>query len=808
MNGLVQECRTAFRTVLREPSVSILIVVMLALGIGANAAMFGMIDRLLIRPFPFADIDRLVMVSETSPTRAFGRESVSPANLLDWKAQTDVVERLSGFAWWDVNLVGRDEPERVQGFFVSADFFPALGVAPMLGRSFTGEAEVYGRHRQVVLGHGLWMRRFGGDPGVVGDRILLDAEPFEIVGVAPAGFDFPMGSELWAPLAFEAPVETLRGSRNLSVIGRLAPGRTLEDANAEMRVVAARLAEAYPDTNRQRGAEVRSLLIGMRDAGAPSILALCQAGAGLLLLIACANVANLLIARSTTRQRELAVRVAIGASRGRLVRHLLVEALLLAMAAVPVSLVVASASLHVLRTSMPARIVRFVPGWQEMGLDSRLVTFSVAVAVGATFIFGLLSAIQALRPQLSETLKEGGRSATAGRARQRLRRGLVVAQIALVLPLLVASALAVSGTARFLNGPQGYDPDNLLVARLVLPDARYPDAESHRRFTAALLDRIREYPEVASAAAANVLPSSGSNWSTWIEIEGRPPVDPITRPTVDYRSVSPSYFDAMQIPILRGRALGSADREDTMAVVVVSQSLADRYWPGEDPIGRRLQSSRSGDQWLTVVGIAGDVIHEWFGRRHHPTMYRPQAQAPTSTVALAVRTNRNPAELVTSLRGAVSAVDPGQPVFDLMTMRTQLSERTVGLQYVSTIMAVLGGMALLLATVGVYGLMSWFVAERRHEIGVRMALGARPRDVRRLTVGHALRMTSLGVVVGLALAVALERLMESALFGVVSVEAWMFGAFAVVLIATGLMAGYLPARRAALLDPIAALRGD
>ncbi|HEX5761219.1 MAG TPA: ABC transporter permease [Thermoanaerobaculia bacterium] len=802
MRTLAHETVVAARSLLKRPGLTLLVVVTLALGLGANAAIFGVIDALVLRPFPAAETERLAVLAETSPGAAFRQFTVAPANFLDWKRQSDVFEHLSAIDWWDVNLVGRDEPERVQGFFVSADFFATMGVEPALGRGFAPEEETFGRHHRVVLSQELWRRRFDADPAVLGRPVLVDGTAHEVVGVAPAGFSFPSGSEIWAPLAFDPAEPVSRTIRNLTVVGRLAPGRTLEDAQAQMTVVADRLAREHPRENRDRGVRVYTLAQGMMDVGLGPMLSLWQAAAGFVLLIACANIANLLLARGAERQREVALRLALGAGRWRVVRGLLVESALLGAAAIPAALLVASISLDLVRVNLPARLIRFVAGWQDMDVDGRVLAFTALLALVTAVGSGLLPALQASRPRLAETLKEGGRTTTGRRGR--LRQALVVAEMALALPLLVAAGLAVGGISRFLNGPQGYEPDNLLVMRMVLSDPRYEEEAPRRRLVERALARLQALPGVEQAAAVNVIPGTGQNSSPRFEIEGQPAADPVDAPTVDSRLVTPQYFATLRIPILEGRGFTAADREDSLPVALVSRAMAQRYFP-DGALGRRLRIGDA-EAWATVVGVTGDHIHDWFGRRNHPTVFRPFAQSPTSYLALAVRTAGDPASLTAGARAAMRSVDPAQPVFDLMTMRALLEERTVGLQYIAAIMGVFAGLALLLATVGVYAVMAYVVTQRTHEIGVRMALGATRGDVERLAVWQAGRLTAVGVLVGLALSVALSRLMEAGMLGVVSSDPRLLAALAAVLVAASLAAGWVPARRAAALDPLDALR--
>jgi putative ABC transport system permease protein len=804
---IVFEARHAFRAIAKRPSICAVVIVTLALALGVNAAMFSLIDALVLRPFTMRDPDRITLLSHTRPDDLDRRESVSPADFLDWTKQTDVFERLAAFQWWDANLVGRDEPENVQGFYVSADFFPALGVEPSMGRGFLREEEQRGHERRVILGHGLWQRRFAGDRAIVGSGVEIDGATYEVVGIAPEGFDFPMGAQLWAPLSFDAEAASNRRLQYLTVIGRLARQRTLEDAKAQMAVVGERLEREHPDTNRGREARVYTLAEGMRDIGLGPILSMWQAAACFVLLIACANVASLLLARGAERKREMAVRLAMGASRARVVRELLIESAILAVAAVPAALLVAWASLRTMTTYMPARIARFVAGWHQVDLDGRLVAFTVLLALATAVIFGLVPAFHASRPRLAESLKEGGRSATAGAQRSRLRKVLVVGEIALALPLLVASALSVGTVHRFLYGPQGYEPDHLLTLRLVLVPGRYADPPAYGRFATAAVDRLRAIPGVQGAAVINVMPSGGNNNGRAIEIDGRPNRDPANPPVVDYRVATPDVFSVLQVPILRGRGFTSADREDTLRVAVVTQSLAQRYFPDTDAIGRRVRVGTNGP-WVTVVGISGDVIHDWFARRNYPTLYQPFLQAPSRSMAVLLRTEQDPVAAAADARAAMRALDPAQAVFDVRPMRDTLEERTLGLQYVGAIMMVFGGIALVLAVVGVYGVMAHMVTQRTHEIGVRMALGATRRHVLGLTVRQTATLTTIGVGTGVALSFALGRLIEAGLLGVMSSDARIVAGLAVLLLIAALAAGYFPARRAASIDPMIALRTE
>ena len=806
MRTLGLDVKYALRSNLQRPWLAALIVLTLALGLGANAAVLAMVDALIVRPFPFPEVDRILLLSDSSRDSEYRREQVSPANFLDWKREGDRIQRMSAFSWWDVNLVGRDEPERVQGFRVSADFFPALGVQPALGRGFLADEETTGRHRRAVIGDGLWHRRFGGDPAIVGRTITLDAEAYEVVGVAPQGFDFPMGAEVWAPLEFDANAARQRTNRSLTVIGRLAPDASLEEARAQMTVIAERLQQQYPDTNRERGVRVYTFSDGMLDPALTPILALWQSAALFVLIIGCTNVVNLLLARGAERQRDIAVRLAMGADRRRVVRELLIESAVLALAAIPPTLLFAWIGLDALKGSMPASIARFVPGWMSMQVDLRILAITTLIALGAAVLFGIVPALQCTRPRLADTLKEGARGASAGRGRQRIRRALVVAEITLALPLLVASAMGAIGAHRFLYGPQGYDPDRVLAMEMVLPRAAYEGDDARREFVERVLDHAAAIPGAERAAVMNIVPARGNNNSHPLEIEGRPNADPAFPPSVDFRSATPEIFAVLDIPVHRGRAFTTVDGKNAQPVVVISQSLAERYWPSEDPLGRRLKLGTG--PWLTVVGICGDVVHDWFNRRNYPTAYVPFTQSPTRIFGLMVRTGGEPAALSSAARAAVRAVDANQPVYDLMTLRAALGERTLGLQYIAAVMGVLGTLALMLAAGGVYGVMAYMVAQRSHEIGVRIALGATRADVMKLTVSHTVRLAAAGVALGIALSLLLGRVIEWGLLGTATVDARIVAALGAVLSLSALAAGYIPARRAASIDPICTLRGE
>jgi putative ABC transport system permease protein len=810
MRLVLSDARHALRALAKRPGTSLLLVATLAVGIAANAVIFSSLDALLLRPLGFPNLPRLVRLFETSPTTpAYDRSNVAPGNFHDWREQgRDVLADLVALEFWDANLIGSEVPERVPGQRVSPRFFSALGVALPAGRGFLDEEGRAGEDRRLVLGHGLWQRSFGGDAGIVGRSVTVDGEPHVVVGIAPPGFAFPYGAEIWAPLVLPAPGAARRDQHYLSAVGRLASGRTVGDAAQALALVGRRLQEDHADTNASRGVAVLPLQESYEDIALRPLLALWQAAAGLVLLIACVNVANLLLARGAERRRELALRLAVGARRGQLLRQLLTEGLVLALLAVAASLPLSAWAAREMRRGMPAEIARFVPGWDAIGLDARSLAFSVAVGLAATLLFSLAPALRASRPGLTDALKEGGRGA-AGAGRQRGRSALVVAQVAGALALVVAAGLALRGASTFVQGPQGYDPEHLLTLQVTLPEARYRDAAAQRGFARRAEERLVAIPGVTRVGLANVLPGRGYNSSRTLRVEGAPPVERGREaPEADYRSVSPGYFEALDLPILAGRGLLPTDDETSRPVAVVSRSLAERHWPGRDPLGRRF---RAGDdqRWMTVVGVSGDVIHHWFSRRNHPTFYRPHAQDPRADLAIALRVaGGDPEALGPAARRAVAAVDPYQPVYDVRSMRRAIALSTIGLQYVAAIMAVFGGLALVLAVSGVYGVMSYRVSLRTQEIGVRVALGASSGAVLGLTMAQAARLTALGLVAGSAAGLALAHLLSSALMGTIAFDGTTFAVAVAALAASALLAAYLPARRALAVDPVSALRAE
>jgi putative ABC transport system permease protein len=804
MEQLWRDLRLAGRTFVKQPGFALTAIVTLAAGLAANAAIFALVDAIILRPLAFRDLDRLVQVFSSAPRKGIfsDRNNVAAATLVEWQREVTSVDALAGYGWWDATVSANQEPERVQAFRVSPSFFGVLGIEPR-GRAFLRDEATPGRDRVVVISHSLWQRKYAGTPRLIGDTIRIDGEPYTVVGIAPPRFDYPMGADLWAPLAF-TPTQLENRWRIYRVIGRLREGRTVADLQAELATLARREAEAFPDTSRGWTVNAMPLAKAVVDVANGPFLALWQVSALLLLLMACVNVASLLLVRGASRHQELALRLALGAGRGRIVRQLLVESVALSLAGALAAIPLTSVTLSICRRAMPARIARFIPGWEHLGVDLRLIAVMAACASVAAIVFGLLPALRASRVTLTESLKEGGRTPQGGR--QRLRSGMVLAEIALALTLLVAAGLSVRGSIDMLTRSDGYDADEAMTMQLTLPEAKYGTPLARRQFFDALVERVRARPGVDEAALVNIIPSTGNNSVREVEIDGRPVSGPEEKRTPDYRVMTPNYFETMRIRLIAGRAFDARDRDGGQPVAIVSRTMAERYWPGADPIGRRLRAGKNGP-WLTVVGIVDDVRHQWLGNRMDPTFYVPLAQEGPGDMALVLRSAGDATALVRAGRAAVQSLDADQAVYDVMTMRQVRADRTLGLRFAAGFMAGFGIVGLVLAAVGVYGVMACAVSERTHEIGVRMALGASRRAVIASTVGRGLIVTGAGIVIGLAGAFALGRVMESMLFGSVRLDVMSFVVFPAILVLAAIIATIVPARRALRVDPIVALRG-
>jgi putative ABC transport system permease protein len=801
----VSDARYALRALRARPSLSVAIVATLALALAANATIFNLADALYLRPFRFAGVDRLVVVA-SAPERdpLADRSSVAPADYRDWVRESTTLTDFAAADFWDPNLSDVDQPEQLAGFRVTPGFFRAIRTEPLIGRTFADEEATPGRDRRVVLSHALWVRRFGADSTLVGRTVRLNGEPHEVVGILRPGPAVPYGAELWAPLAptDEEWLERRRGF--LLVIARLADGQTLGSARAEIGAIVARQRQRFPDTHATREVSVVSFTRALSDGGSGPFLAIWQAASILLLLIACANIANLLMARGTERQHEFAVRLALGARRWRLALQVMVEGAWLAVFSIAIALPLAAAGVAGLRRGLPPSVIRWVAGYEFMKLDLAVLLITAALGAAATMLFSLLPALQASRAAVSDTLRQSGRTATVSRGRRWLGTALAAGQVALTLALVVASALILGAVDNAVNGALGFEKRGVMTARLNLPDTPYAEQERRRQFVTTVLDRLRGMPAIDALGVVSFLPYAGGSASRPIYPEGVE-LAPAEVRQADFQRVTPGYFETMKIPLLEGRGLTEADRSEGRQVTVVSRSFADRYWPGDSPLGRRFRMATDGP-WFEVVGVSGDILHGWFMNQRRPTFYRPVAQDAGLSLAFVVRASGNPLDLAGELRRAIMAADPDQPILELRSMEQVVADSVGGINYLAKALAAMGGLALVLALMGVYSLVAYVAARRTQEFGVRMALGATRWQVIRLNVHQALVITGLGLAMGTGFALVLGRVMASALFGLVSLELLPLAVMTVVLGLTALAAGFLPARRAANLDPTEALR--
>lgn len=807
MNPLVRDLWYALRQLRKNPGFTIVAAITLALGIGANTAIFSTVNAMLLRPFPFPHLDRIVAVWEAVPKQNDEHMSAAPANFRDWSEQSTDFAQLAAVQGWDANLTGGGIAQHVEGFRVTSDFFSLVGMPMHLGRSISSADFQPGAAPAVVVRYGFWQQHLGSDSAIVGKDLLLNGERFVVAGITSPDFDFPSGAQIWTPLNLNDAQKADREDHSLTVFGRLANGVSIVQAQANLQAIAARLAHAYPNTNAGHEVRVRNLIEDLASGSRQFVLVLMGAAA-FVLLLCCANVANLQLARGFARQKEIALRTALGATRWHIGRQLMVESVLLALLGSGAALLLARWGVALMRRNLPPFIVEHVAGLKHLGVDFRVWLFTLAVAIATGVVTGLAPACQLSGANVNDALKKGGRGSNLSSTRHRLGTLLVISEVALSLVLLVGAGTMVKGFQTLAGSDMGFDQNHVLTFRVALPETQYGAKDRVREYYDRALRNIESLPGVESAACVTSLPS-GWNWN-WVEYaaQGKPPAIPGEIPSAISQVVTPAFFSALRVPLRRGRLLSEQDGRDAPAVAVVSEEMAHRNWPGEDALGKhiRMGNRASGGPLREIVGIVGDVKPNPFDHDPAPTVYVPLAQQPELISAFVVRTRGDSLALVTSLDAQMRNVDPDQPAYDVRTLNQVVSDNLSGVEQSAQMMLVFGFSALALAAAGIFAVMAYSVTQRTHEIGVRIALGARPVNVLVLVVGFAMKMATVGLAIGLAMSALLTRALSSALFGVFRADPMSFAVLTLLLAAVAAMAAYIPARWATKVDPMVALR--
>ena len=802
----------ALRTLAKNPAWTAAAVACLAIGIGATTTVYTSMRAIAIEPVPTPNSDRLVMMSEVKPRDPDDADfdQIAPANLVDWMQQTRTLEHIAAFAWWDVNITGINEPERVTGFRVTPGFFRTLGERPVLGRAFTDDEGREGNTDRVLLSHPLWIRRFGGDSAVIGRAVQLNGVKHTIVGVMGKDFIFPPGAELWKAFALEGAIAADRDGRSLSAIGRVRPTATLAEARAEARAIARRLELQYPDMNGKWGMRVEPAQVFYGRHPKPYMVVM-LASVVLVLLIGCANVANLLLVRATTRGRELAVRVALGARRSDLVRQMLAESVVIALFGGALGTLLALWGVKLMRDSLPADLVRFNPGWTRITINGHALLFTVAVSIATAVVVGLVPALIASRADPQQALKESGRTSSGAGGRLRLRSVLIVGEVALALMLLFGTGLMVRSFIGLVETGQGYAIEKALTMQLTLPNARYKSDDERARFYSSLLDRVRELPGVRAAGLINELPPSWNDVSNRFILEGEPKPergDPAHQERMHL--VWDGYFAAMDIPVRRGRDFDRHDDTAHPSVAIVSEAFARKYWPGQNAVGKRFSVLADSMYLTTVVGVVADVRHNPnVGRALlAPVVYFAAAQGSWDTMTLMVRTAGSPLAVTSDVQRVIASLDPALAPGNVQTLERMLWSSLSPQRVTAAMLSVFAGIALLLAVIGIYSVISYSVNQRTHEIGIRMALGAQRADVIRRVLRQGVVLAALGITIGAVGSFAMARGMAVLLHDVSPTDPLTFVAVAVILATVAVLGSWLPARRAAAVDPVVALRNS
>jgi putative ABC transport system permease protein len=802
IENVLEDARYSLRLLTKSPAFTFVVLLTLALGIGANTAIFSFANGILLRPLPYPQSDRLVVLDENALKRGANSLMVSYPNYLDWQQQNTVFQGIG--VYFGTNrfaLSGIGPPEELRGSYISHGLLEVLRVAPILGRTFTEAEDTDGQDNVVILGYDLWQRRFAGQQNILGQKILFNNFPRTVVGVMPPGFKFPEVSELWAPLALTTKTFT-RTDHGLSSIARLRDGVSVEQAQAEMTVIASRIEQENPVTNEGLGVSVKSLHQNLSGDYRQALLILLGV-VGCVLLVACVNVANLMLARASARQKEVALRSALGASRWRVIQQLLIESLILAAGGGILGLVLSVWALRVLLQSIPIKL----PFWMNFGLDFRVLGFTAAVTMLTGLIFGVVPALQSSRVDLNDALKEGGRG-SGNTVRGRSRSLLVVTEIALSLVLLVGAGLMIRSFLRLRSVDVGLNPRGVMTAMIILPRMKYPEGPQRAAFFKQLVERVKAIPGVEAAGATGTLPLGGMFWGRSLTVEGFPVLSVGQAPMIQHTVVTPGYFQTMGIPLLYGRDFTDADAKGAQLVTIIDERLARKYWPNEIPLGKRVRFGPPEDNepWHTIIGVVSAVRHQRMQEDTAESVYLPHLQIPTSGMALVARTTSDPGVVVPAIRSAVFGLDPDIPVNEVAPMEKVIAESIWQPRLYAALFAVFAAGALILAVIGIYGVMAYLVVTRTHEIGVRMALGATARDVFKFIVGRGMKLTAIGVLFGVGGAYGLTRLMRGLLFNTSTTDPLVFVVISLLLTLVAFLACYIPARRATKVDPLVALR--
>jgi putative ABC transport system permease protein len=802
----IQDLRYGLRVLAKSPVFTIVAVLSLALGIGANTAIFSVVNGLLLRPLPYPDSQRIVAVWHTPPQESFPglrRFSVSPANYLDWKSQSDVFEQMAAYGYIGFSLSTGNDPVSVTGIAVSSEFFSALRTNASQGRTFFPEEEQPGRDHVAVLSYGLWQRALGANPNLIGQTLTLNSQSYTVVGIMPEGFEFPREAEMWVPLAWDDRERQTRSIHDYLVIARLKPDASLAQAQAQMSTISSRLEQQYPEADKGWGAVVIPLQEDLVGDTRPALLVLFGA-VGFVLLIACANVANLMLARGANRQKEIAIRIALGAARARIVRQLLSESILLAVAGGLLGLLLAGLGGGLLvRLSADS-----LPNPGEIGIDRWALGFTLLISFASGIAAGIAPAFQFSKADTSETLKQGTGRSGVGAVKQRTRKVLVISEVALSLVLLIGAGLMIRSFWKLQHVDPGCNISNTLTMSIGL-SPKYSEPRQWVAFFDRALEQVGALPGVVSVGGTSTLPLAGGGSTQPYTVEGRPEAVVAEQPMALTRYINLDYFPTMGIPLRQGRFFTEQDREGSRPVIIISETMARQLWPGESPVGKRLTPSFHKEQGSReVVGVVGDVKAQGLDAEAAPMMYMPYKQAPRPFLTLVARTAAAPQNYIQAISKTIYGVDKEQAITNVRTMEQVLRDSLSGQRFNMTLLIVFAALALTLAAVGVYGVMNYSVALRRRELGIRIALGAQGVDVLRLILGQGLTLTLMGVVAGLAAAYWLTRLMESLLYGVTATDILTFVSVSAVLVAVGLLASYLPARRATNVDPMIALREE